>query len=81
MLLAALHYNENANRDVIMETMKDGTETPKLRVEFVKYMRGRGKAKPVRRVPTKGWCREEFFYANVIYSFILTFYDYDILTE
>lgn len=37
-----------------MDTAEDGTETAKLRVEYVKYMHGKGKAKLVRRPATKG---------------------------
>ena len=52
MYLAAIHYNENCDRAIIQEPDESGQ--PKLRVEFVKWMAGRGKAKVVRQKPTKG---------------------------
>ena len=49
LLLSALLYNENCDRPVIMD--EDGKQ--KMRVEYLKYKSGVGKAKFVRPPPTK----------------------------
>ena len=52
--LAALHSNENCIKAVILEGDDDGQEVPKVRVEYVRWMSGRGMPRLVRAKPTKG---------------------------
>jgi hypothetical protein len=49
-LIAALRYNENCQRPVIVEE----EHREKLRVEYLKYMGGKGKAVKVREDGTHG---------------------------
>ena len=49
--LAAFHYNENCEREVLVE---EGTSDPKLRVEYKKYLGGQGRAVKVRFSTTNG---------------------------
>jgi hypothetical protein len=53
-LLAGIHYNENADREVLYEVHDDGETQVKLWVEYAKWMTGREKAKLVRAKPTRG---------------------------
>ena len=53
--LAAMHYNENSDREIVMETTDSDEDVVKLRVEYRKYMQGEGRAAPVRASTTNGW--------------------------
>ena len=71
LLLAAIHYNENCDREVVEETDDTGVSHPKLRVEYVKWMQGRGKAKVVRCQPTKG----KFTFRILLMTAVYRIYD------
>lgn len=49
LLLAAIHYNENCDREPVM----DGG-APVLQVKYLKYRHGRGSARLIRPPPTYG---------------------------
>ena len=50
LLLAALRYNENCNRELLL----DESGELKLTVSYLKYKGGKGKASKVREPPTTG---------------------------